>query len=824
MRKPTTIYATALSALVMCLTSPTAMPHAAQDLPGTSSHARADTSSARTPATTFDGKILSGRVTDSSDGSPVQFADVLARDSEGKVVASAMTDKDGNYSLAVPAGTATIEVHLIGYDSLTVSPDKASRITLKKSEEGLDGVTVTAEKDRIVYRLGKQTVSTSQAVTASGGTALDILTTTPSVQLDADGELSFRGSTNYLVYIDGKPSPLSGSDALRQIPAAGIEDIEIITTPSARYRTDGDVGIINVRTKSSETPAWSGALSTTASTHGTWGADGLLNYRKGHSLFYIGGTAQDIITKSDFLQDKKTIVDDYTTVSHSDGYRYRTFKTMVAKGGWKYDDGTHSIGIDLQAGRTRNTRGGYMLYDETRTYEDAPLSDGTFDAHDHYVLFKKLAQASLDYGWKLSSRTTLAATSRLRYDRYSLEYTESNLHTLEGVRTEGTRGYEEEHHWDSDGSLTLTHDYSATGRLEGGYQYVTYSEHGGYTFKAWDTAAQDFLWDESLDIPFYYRRQVHTLYAMASDHPGNWDFDAGVRGEEVIDRMDIEMAGASRFSRRFELFPSAHVGYRTPGAGTFTLGYSRRTNRPGIWKLEPYITYEDYYTRIVGNPDLKSEYINSGELAWRRTMGETSLMATAYFRHRTDVVDVIRMPYDAGITLDKIVNAGDRSEYGLEMSIQSRPAKWWSTTLNGSAFRYDFKATLPECTDASGFTYMAGWINVFSPFKATKVQLDSHFVGPNALTQGREEAYCFFDLAARQQLLKGRLALSVVAHDLFHTAKYENLRTTACLESHTIVRPQYPSITFGAVLTFNSKPKEKSGAISADASFDGKDF
>lgn len=136
--------------------------------------------------------------------------------------------------------------------------------------------------------LDRQRISGSTAVAASGGTAVDILANTPSVQVDADGGLSFRGSSNFLVYVDGKLSPLSGTQALQQIPAASIEDIELITTPSARYRAEGDVGIINITTKRTSGNGWSGMFNASGGTLGTWTGDALLNYKTGETHHLCG--------------------------------------------------------------------------------------------------------------------------------------------------------------------------------------------------------------------------------------------------------------------------------------------------------------------------------------------------------------------------------------------------------------------------------------------------------------------------------------------------------------------------------------------------------
>ena len=714
----------------------------------------------------------------------------------------------------------------MGYDSfigekLTLSGNSLERldagvIRLSRSAEGLREVTVTGEKNRIVYKLDRQQISASSSVTASGGTAVDILSGLPSVLVDSDGNLSFRGSTRFLVYVDGKPSPLEGTSALQQIPAASVEDIEILTTPSARYRTDGDAGIINITTKKSSFDQWSGLFTTTGSTLGTWGFDGTLNYRKGRNNWYAGGTLQQLKGRSEFTQEKMTDVMGVKTTSISDGERWSRNGTYVGRAGWQYSDGRkHNLSLDLQAGRTDYWRGGDMQY---------TANGSLFDSHDRYNLMKDLFQVSLDYVWRPDDKNEIAIQNRFRYDSYSIEYTESNMFDSDGNRYEGTRGYEEEHHWDCDGSLTWKLRYREDGSLEAGYQYTTYSEHGGYRIKYWDREAAQFDWQEDLATPFYYRRQVHSLYAMIREQVGKFSFDAGLRGDRVIDLMDIEIADASRDIKRFNLFPSAHLQYDAGKAGTLRAGYSYRTNRPGIWQLEPYITYEDYYTKKIGNPDILPEYSHSGELGWNKSFGKgNSLSATAYYRHRRDITDWIRTAYEPGVTLDQIVNAGNQKETGFELAGVWHPASWWTSSAAGSVFDYRFISRNEACTDARGFYYQANWINSFQASKTTRIQFDAYAVGPKILTQGREKAYAYFNLGLRQQMLKDRLTLSAVAHDVFHTARYLNIRSAPGLVSRTLVRPKYPNVVISLTYNFNSSDHKASSASSSSL-FEGKDF
>ena len=447
------------------------------------------------------------------------------------------------------------------------------------------------------------------------------------------------------------------------------------------------------------------------------------------------------------------------------------------------------------------------------------------EAQDRYQLTKKLFQTSIDYTWKLNERgDEINISNRLRYDRFSEEYTESNMFDLNGARQEGTRGYETEHHWDCDGAASYKLHYRQTGTLELGYQYTTYSEHGDYRICYWDLPSQSFVWQDDLYAPFYYRRQTHSGYAQVNDRIGPFQFDAGLRIDHVREDMDLPTI-TSRHKRYTELYPSAHIAYTNEKAGTFTLGYSRRTNRPGIWKLEPYITYEDYHTRIIGNPDLESEYILSMELSWRKMFGKTGVTATVYARRRTGVVDYVRRAYDVGVTLDSIINAGNGWRKGLELQVTTKPTHWWQLTANGDLSLHNFRATYEGCTSSHNTTGTISCINNFRLAKNTSVQFDGHFVSGHHLTQGWETAYVYFDLAARQSLLKGKLQLGLVAHDLFHTARYHSLRTSTLLSSETWVRPTYPNIVFSVSYHFRQpSAKAKEGALSKDAEFVGKDF
>lgn len=420
--------------------------------------------------------------------------------------------------------------------------------------EVLDEAVATAEKSRVVYRLDRQKVSGNANLSASGGTAVDVLKSIPSVQVNADGELSYRGSTGFLVYVDGRQSVLEGTQALQQISAANIEDVEIITTPSARYKTDGDVGIINIITRKQDEAGFSGSVNASGSTIGSWNGDALMNLRKGSNRWYLGLTAAQQKGRSDFLQDRKAVVDEYVTESLSDGERFSCNSSYIARIGYELNLRSHRILFEAQTGVTEVARGGDLKYDEYRTFADQLINDALYDSKDRYSNEKRLAQLSADYDWKINDRgDNLSFRSRFRYDWYALEYTESNMFDEAGARYEGTRGYEDEAHWDIDVALAYDLHYRKSGKAEFGYQMTSYSEFGDYSIKYWNREVKDFQWQDHLAAPFWYRRQLHSLYAMVTDKFGPVSLEAGVRGEHTNDKMHFEHTYTSRDIKRWIL-------------------------------------------------------------------------------------------------------------------------------------------------------------------------------------------------------------------------------------------------------------------------------
>lgn len=761
---------------------------------------------------------LKGIIREKGTGNPIELADVILLKKGGTIaVSSVLSEANGSFLLSdVGDGEYSLVVRLIGYDVYTQDMIRLRSseplldigiIELQPLEVGLSEVVVEGTKRQIVYKLDKKIIDSSNNLMGSGGTAVDILENTPSIRVGVDGEVTFRGSSGFKVYIDGKPSFYSGTQALQQIPAGQIENVEIITTPSARYDTDGEVGMINIITKKNKREGINGMANIYGSTALSNGVDFLISQQLNKLQWHFAGHWNQPVRKSDFEQEKTTIVDHITTTSISNGPRKGKNYHYGLRGGIDYAFSPKtSINAELQIVYDKFTRDGNLDYMEVRTGADGKSVKSEHNSLDDFDLHSTVNIGKASFTHKFNEvGHQLTGSFMLGYEGNPLEYFQSDLFDKENQRQQGHRAWEDEIRWTVRGNIGYNYPYSKTGHLESGYQYHSYLEDGDYSMQFWDPAKKEFYWRDDIYNTFYFQRGIHSVYLLGSDSYKAFDAQVGVRGEHTHQVLRSSIKGADRTVNRFEVFPSVHIGYTLPHEQKLTFAYSYRTNRPELFYMEPYITYRDYYTAEIGNPDIRPEYIHSYELNYKKTFGEQVFQSSLFYRARKDKIERLRVPYQAGVTLDSMANVGNDHALGIELSGQFTVNKWWNLNANGSVYYYKVVNHLNSGGKKETSTnYDITVNNLFRIHKNTRIQLDGNFVGPSVTTQGRSDSFWFVNLAIRQQLFSPNLQGTLSFRDIFNSARYRSDITTANLESITHIRPKDPVVTLTVSYTFNN--------------------
>ena len=215
---------------------------------------------------------LNGKVLEAQTQTPLEYATVILKETQTKLVAGGITDENGIFNISIPKGNYEISIEYISFKSKKLptqnltSDTNFGTIQLSEDASSLDEVVIVAEKSTVDIRLDKRIYNVGKDMTVKGGNASDVLDNVPSVSVDVEGNVSLRGNENVRILIDGKPSALvglSGADALRQLPADAIEKVEVITSPSARYDAEGTAGILNIVLRKGKALGFNGSINST---------------------------------------------------------------------------------------------------------------------------------------------------------------------------------------------------------------------------------------------------------------------------------------------------------------------------------------------------------------------------------------------------------------------------------------------------------------------------------------------------------------------------------------------------------------------------------
>ncbi|MDR2471933.1 MAG: TonB-dependent receptor family protein [Tannerella sp.] len=767
---------------------------------------------------------ITGRVVDRADNTPVSFANVILYNAgDSTAVGFTASDDDGNFSLTCKTtGQYYLTITFTGYKShkskpinIEALPHKLPDIFIEEDEQQLSEVVVTGRKRQIIYKLDRQVIEAAQFLSAAGGTAVDILQQTPSVRVDAEGAVTFRGSSGFKVYIDGKPGTLDGAAALEQISATQIDNIEILTTPSAKNEADGAVGIININTKKIKHDGMSGGVNLMGSTAKSRSIDFLLALKRKRFVWQLSGEASLRYVLSDYDQTKTIITPDVRTVDRSTGDRERHVGNYYLRSSFDFLTDNTVWNVAFTGGYRDRWRGGALHYEDTYdTVATGNTATGSFNGKDFVHLYEYQWRGDLGVEHNFQNRKGHKLTSSLYMlkETQAMEHFRTDLWDMNGNQVQGHRAYEYEYRLEgqakADYVLPLDNE---TGKFEAGYQLFTYTEDGDYRINIYEPAVGDFVYRNDLYNDYLFRRDIHALYAMYSDTYGLFSYQCGLRGEYIMRKLDNNLKWAVNRYRKFDLFPSIHLSYALNDRSQLRAAYTRRITQPELFYVEPYIVYVDYNTAQQGNPFVLPEYINSVEAGYNITFGANganSFAATVFHRARRDKIERLRVPYYESITKDSIANVGNDYSTGVELITTLQMSRVWILDFNTSLYDYRIKNRFKVDDDTQSLNWQLAANNNFDFGQNTRLRAEAYYVSPMVSTQGRVNGYFYFNLAARQQLFARRLTIGLTAHDVFATAKYINRRESLNMISHSRIYPRSPLVTVSLSYFFNNIAKK----------------
>jgi outer membrane receptor protein involved in Fe transport len=731
--------------------------------------------------------ILKGLIIDAESGVPMEYANVVIfsmRDST--IVAGTVTGSDGSFILEkVPFGRFYVVANFIGFDKLTINEVKITpkekvvdlgQIKLEASTASLEGVEISAEKQHVEYKIDKKVVNVSQDVMAQGGTAVTALENTPSVQVDIEGNVSVRGSSSFTVLIDGRPSVLTGSEALQQIPASNIEKIEIITNPSAKYDPDGVAGIINVIMKEQKQRGFNGVANASIGSGDKYSADFLLNYRLSKFNFFGGMDYRDYNFGGSRESKQETFLNDTTD------FRYSTGSRTHNRGGYGFQAGADyfiSKATTLSViGRLGNYKfdGGsesnLHLFTEPFTNDQYKYTSGISKRDGGYFSGNVNFQHKFDdLGQQLDANVFYSKRSGDDTEDQDEYFTDSAWNQIDDepyfVRTS-----EESEESEFRLKIDYTKPVGENGKVEAGFQSRIENETEDYHFMDFDYTSGEFVNNPLYTNKMDFSDNVHSLYGIYSNTINNFGYQLGLRGEYTYRSIKNDQSPEPSVIDKMDYFPTIHLSQKLNNDDQILASYTRRIQRPGGRELDPFISYMDAYNVRQGNPDLQPEYTDSYELSYQKSVLGAFITLEGYYRVTTGKITNIQRLQDDGIMMNTFDNLTSDFSLGAELMISSEITKWMELSLVGNLYNYRLDGSIDdEVVDQSSTNWNSRFNGTFRLPEQFRLQLSSQYNGPSVTAQGESEGFWTANLALRKEFFNRKLSATASVRDMFKTAK-----------------------------------------------------
>lgn len=650
------------------------------------------------------GKIATDR------GRPAENATILLlRAKDSVMVRTTLPATDGSFNFVnVKEGSYLISVSMIGFrkynsEKFTIGEGKTAieipQIVMQSQSSALSEVVVEAKKPFIERKLDKIVVNVENSIASAGSSVLDVLERSPGVIVNQESSINLQGKQGVMVMIDGKPTPLSGSDLityLKGIPASNIATIEIITQPSARYDAAGNAGIINIKFKKDQRQGFNGSV-TASYGQGRYykpSASATFNYRKKAWNVFGNLSHAQPLNFTRFSINRKFYDANHNLVSIFD-------QTSLIKQPIISDNGR--FGADYYAGK-RTIIG--VLF---------TLSNGNFDRNGRTNAVITKANGELDYTTRnaismndkrfngfgnLNFKHTFDSTGKeLTAD---IDYGTFRATTIQNISNADYNNSEalirsSELQTDQRGRITVKSfkaDYvnpiGKTAKFEAGIKASLVTSDNDVKFFNINGGTPTL--DAANSNHFVYDENVNAVYASFAKEYKKSDVQLGVRVEHT-NTNGVQLATGGKFSRNYvNFFPSLAFSRKFSKTHQLSLSYAKRIDRPSYRQLNPFRIFVDPYTYVVGSPSLNPVFTHIYEAT--HTYKGKYMTTLSYSSTKDVIVDVFVQDDATKISYQTPANLQQFDIWNLRTFIPYSIKRWMNSNLTGNVYWNKYKSPL----------------------------------------------------------------------------------------------------------------------------------
>ena len=705
----------------------------------------------------------------------------IALKRNNEVLKTQVTEDAGDFNFdKLTPGKYLITAIAIGYNSKSVNAEVTGsiaidlgQITVSSQVNNLKEVAITSDRPIIKQEVDRISYDIQADPESKVLTVLDMMRKVPLLSLDGDDNIKLKGSGNYKILINGKPSSMvarSPKDVLKSMPASSIQKIEVITTPPSKYDSEGLAGIINIITTKKIDNGYNGSLSVRGS--GPVGGPGLGGYgtlkQNKFGMTFYGGSGIYNQPQTESISSRITTGDAPTSLLNS-GIR-------KAKNRNQYGGAELSYEIDTLNLLTAefNPNSGYY-----HSESDQPYS---LTGNNHAVNYQLLSDsrydwsglgATLNYQRGFKNNKERLLTFSYKYNRGKEPQENSNVF----INRMNFAGPDfQQHNASESKEQTIQADYVHPVKklnIEGGIKGILRDNNSNFEYSSLHEATGRYELDPSRTNKFNNDQDIVGVYNSYSLNLKDWGFKAGVRAEGTFTKADFISSESSVNTDYFNVIPTFSVNRKFKNMSSLNFGYTQRIERPGIYTLNPFVDRSQPNFESSGNPDLEAVLSNNFELNYSRFKKGSINIGLSYNYANNTVQQVSVYNEQTQVTYTTFQNVGKNKRVTTNMNLNYPLTSKWNISMSGNIGYTKLEGTINGVlAQNDGFTGY-GYANTSYKFEQHwRASATFNYGAPNVLLQGSSGSYTYVSFSGSKELIKDKLTLSAGINNPFSKYRY----------------------------------------------------
>lgn len=567
----------------------------------------------------------------SNEGEPYATIKIIKKSAPNKPVRMAVTGLDGSFSEPVTSSAGDYQIIISSIGKVTLVKDfvlntgkttvDLGKLYTSESTALLKTVEVVAQKPLVKVDVDKLAYNVQDDPDSKTNTVLDMLRKVPLVTVDGEDNIKVNGSQNFKIFMNGKPNSMMNSNAkevLKSLPANSIKNIEVITSPGAKYDAEGVGGILNLVTVDRKLQGYTANISTRVANT-MWGNGIYGAIQKGK--FTLSMNFNQIVMNSpkstsngireNFESDKEKFLETNGNSKNKGNFQFGNLEAsyeidtlrLLSFGFGMYGGGNDMNGVtanNMYAADHKNIAYGYKALNN---------GDNSWYSFNGNIDYQRVSSKNKKRVLTLSYKINTNPSTDDFYNKYDdVTPTDKEQQIIDRF------------------FLYNSHSKGKSNTLEQTFQIDYISPIGKY--QSLGSGVKQIFRRNTSDNQFFESKGLNDVYDYNEKRSSNYkhmnyitaayleyvlqykkfSLKPGVRYEYTAENVKYILGPGTDFKTSYnDIIPSLMFGFNIGDTQNIRLAYNMRIWRPNISNLNPYFNNTDPMNVSQGNPNLKSE-------------------------------------------------------------------------------------------------------------------------------------------------------------------------------------------------------------------------